>query len=189
MERLLHLYRFWEYFTKFTCNLSFFFTRNGYETVKITEKLKIILNIEIFQQFGIWFSASLLIPVTSIHSFRLFIQPIFKSTTTQRRSQHNEDRPTCWSFTRKRYRQLRVRDLPKVHMRRQERNSNPRPFGRKASNIPTSHHASQCKILLPANFRRMPECLNLSLLSPKAQVYIVQPTYCSILRSLVNQHM
>src|SRR6218665_268311 len=39
------------------------------------------------------------------------------------------------SFTPKRHRQLRVKDLPNVPTWRLERNSNPRPFGRKASNL------------------------------------------------------
>ena len=45
------------------------------------------------------------------------------------------------SFTPKRYRQLRVKDLPmpKVLMRRLERDSNPWLFGRKVTNIPMSH--------------------------------------------------
>src|SRR6218665_1768172 len=45
----------------------------------------------------------------------------------------------CWSFTPKRRRQLRVKDLPKVLTWRLERDSNPRPFGRKATNLPMSH--------------------------------------------------
>jgi len=49
----------------------------------------------------------------------------------------------CRSFTPKRHRQLRMKDLPKVPMWRLERDSNLRPFGRKASNLPTSHHAPQ----------------------------------------------
>ena len=52
----------------------------------------------------------------------------------------------CRSFTPKRYRQLRVKDLPKVL---KWRDSNPRPFGRKATSLPMSHHASQ-----PPNFAR-----------------------------------
>src|SRR6218665_3814474 len=46
----------------------------------------------------------------------------------------------CRSFTPKRHRQLRVKVLPKVPTWRLERDSNPRPFGRKASTIPMSHH-------------------------------------------------
>src|SRR6218665_2906501 len=45
------------------------------------------------------------------------------------------------SFTPKRYRELRVKDLPKVLSWRLERDSNPRPFGRKATNVSMSHHA------------------------------------------------
>src|SRR6218665_99238 len=47
------------------------------------------------------------------------------------------------SCTPKRHRQLRGKDLPKVPMGRLERDSNPRPFGRKATNLLTSHNASQ----------------------------------------------
>src|SRR6218665_413763 len=47
----------------------------------------------------------------------------------------------CRSFTPKRHRQLRVKDLPKVPTWRPERDSNPRHFGRKAKNLPLSHHA------------------------------------------------
>src|SRR6218665_2120631 len=45
------------------------------------------------------------------------------------------------SFTPKRQRQLRVKDLPKVPTSRLTRDSNPRPFRRKMTNIPMSHHA------------------------------------------------
>src|SRR6218665_2690922 len=47
----------------------------------------------------------------------------------------------CWSFTLKRHRQLRVKDLPNVPACRPERESNPRPFGRKSANLPMTHHA------------------------------------------------
>src|SRR6218665_1012380 len=47
----------------------------------------------------------------------------------------------CWSFTSRRHRQLRVKDLPKVPTWRLERDSNPRPFGQKASNLPMNHHS------------------------------------------------
>src|SRR6218665_390869 len=47
----------------------------------------------------------------------------------------------CRSLTPKRHRQLRVKDLPTIPTRRLERDSNPRPFGRKATNLPMSHHA------------------------------------------------
>ena len=41
----------------------------------------------------------------------------------------------------KRHRQLQVKDLPNVRMWWLEWDSNPRPFGRKATNLPMSHHA------------------------------------------------
>ena len=44
----------------------------------------------------------------------------------------------------KRYRQLRVKDLPKVRTRRLEWDSNLRPSGRKAPNLPLTHQAPQC---------------------------------------------
>src|SRR6218665_56838 len=49
----------------------------------------------------------------------------------------------CRSFTPKRHRQLRVNDLPKVPTCWLEWDSKPRPFGRKALNLPTSHPAPQ----------------------------------------------
>jgi len=62
-----------------------------------------------------------------IHSFiRAFLQRLFKSTTNQRRSLH---------------RQLRLKDLPKVPTWLLERESNLRPVGRKAPNLPMSHNA------------------------------------------------
>src|SRR6218665_2655028 len=47
----------------------------------------------------------------------------------------------CRSFTPMSYRQLRVKDWPNVPTWRLERDSNPRPFGRNATNLPMSHHA------------------------------------------------
>src|SRR6218665_2915414 len=46
----------------------------------------------------------------------------------------------CRSFTPKRHRQLRVKDLPKVPTWRLERNSNPRPSDRKALTLPKRHY-------------------------------------------------
>src|SRR6218665_1165158 len=40
-------------------------------------------------------------------------------------------------------RQLRVKDLPKIPTWRLERDSSQRPFGRKTSNLPMSHHVPQ----------------------------------------------
>src|SRR6218665_1547944 len=50
------------------------------------------------------------------------------------------------SFTPKRHRQLRVKDLSHVTKWRLERDSNPRPFRPKASNLPMSHHVSHVVI-------------------------------------------
>src|SRR6218665_1642585 len=47
----------------------------------------------------------------------------------------------CRSCMPKRHRHLRVKD--KVPTWQPERDSNPRPFGRKATNLPMSHHAPQ----------------------------------------------
>src|SRR6218665_658736 len=47
----------------------------------------------------------------------------------------------CRSSTPKRHRQLQVKDLPKVSTWRLERDSSPRPFGRKASTLPMGYHA------------------------------------------------
>src|SRR6218665_583508 len=52
----------------------------------------------------------------------------------------NAARMLCWSFTLRHHRQLRVKDLPKVPTWRPEWDLNPRPFGRKATNLPMSHH-------------------------------------------------
>ena len=49
--------------------------------------------------------------------------------------------------TLKDYRQLRVKDLPKVPTWRLNWNSNLRLFGRKAANLPLSHHAQHLVIL------------------------------------------
>src|SRR6218665_3299030 len=50
----------------------------------------------------------------------------------------------CRSFTPKRHRQLRVKELPKVRTWRLERDSNPRPSGRQLSTLPMSHLVPQC---------------------------------------------
>ena len=47
----------------------------------------------------------------------------------------------CRSFTPKHHRQLGVKDLPKVPM--WQLDSNTRPFGRKATNLPMSYNAPQ----------------------------------------------
>src|SRR6218665_3830618 len=53
----------------------------------------------------------------------------------------------CRSFMPKRHRQLQVKDLSKVPTWRLERDSNPRPLGRKATNLLMRHQASQYTIL------------------------------------------
>jgi len=53
----------------------------------------------------------------------------------------NTVRILCRSFTPKRQRQLQVKDLPNGPTWLPERGKNPRPFGRKATNLPMSHHA------------------------------------------------
>jgi len=57
------------------------------------------------------------------------------------RSTHDKARIPSQSFKPKHHRQLRMKDLPKIPMWQLERNSNPWPFGRKALNLPMSHHA------------------------------------------------
>src|SRR6218665_1877557 len=51
------------------------------------------------------------------------------------------------TVTPKRHMQLRVKDLSRVPMWRLERDSNPRPFGGKASNLPISHHVPHVRCL------------------------------------------
>ena len=65
-----------------------------------------------------------------IHSFTLFLQHLFKSTTTQRHSRDSKDT-------------VLEKDLPKVPTWQPEWNLNPQPFGRKATNLPMSHHSPQ----------------------------------------------
>src|SRR6218665_2518781 len=50
-------------------------------------------------------------------------------------------RTLCQSFMPKRHWQLREKDLPKAPTWRPERDSNPRPSGLKALNLPINHHA------------------------------------------------
>ena len=58
------------------------------------------------------------------------------------RSAPDTARILCQSFTK---RQLRVKHLPKVLTWPLERDSNWRSFGRKAPNLPMSHHAQLCR--------------------------------------------
>src|SRR6218665_1623820 len=57
------------------------------------------------------------------------------------RSASDTARILCRSFTSKHHRQLRVEGL--VSTWRLERDSNPRPYGRKASTQPMRHHVPQ----------------------------------------------
>src|SRR6218665_1657112 len=75
-----------------------------------------------------------------IHSDHLYST---SSSPLVLRSAPHTARILCRSVTPKRHRQLRVKDLPKVPTRRLERDSNPRPFERKASNQQISRHAPQ----------------------------------------------
>src|SRR6218665_1618626 len=83
-----------------------------------------------------------------IHSFRLFIQHL--SSPLLLRGASDTAWILCRSFTPKRHRQLRVKDLPNGPKWRVERDSNPQSFARKATNLPMSHHAldSNCCIFL-----------------------------------------
>ena len=65
------------------------------------------------------------------------------STTLLLRGASDTARILCRSFTPKRHRQLQVKALPKVSTWRPEWDSNQWPFGRKATNLPMSHHAPQ----------------------------------------------
>src|SRR6218665_1269653 len=53
----------------------------------------------------------------------------------------NTARILCRSFTPKRHRLLQAKDFPKVPKCQPELDSNSRPFGQKATNLPMSHHA------------------------------------------------
>src|SRR6218665_685535 len=86
-----------------------------------------------------------------IHSFihAISIAPLQVHYTTQVHYTiyyTDTTRMLCRSFTPKRHRQLRVKDLLKVPTWRLERDWNPRPFGRKASNISMRHHDAQLSV-------------------------------------------
>src|SRR6218665_1279764 len=75
-----------------------------------------------------------------IHSFMPFLYRLLKSRPTIFRSAPDKARILCRSSTPKHHRQLRVKDLTKVPAWRLERDSNPRPCGRKASTLPPMRH-------------------------------------------------
>src|SRR6218665_3181053 len=69
-----------------------------------------------------------------IHSFRLF----YSASSSPLLLRGAPDTARIMYFTPKGHRQLRVKDLPKVHTWWLERDSNRRPFGRKGPNLPMS---------------------------------------------------
>src|SRR6218665_1210870 len=77
------------------------------------------------------------IPIRA-NSFRPFYSA--SSSPSLLRSTSDTARILCRSFTPKSHRQLRVKDLPKVPTWQLDRDSNPRPSGRKASTLPKRHH-------------------------------------------------
>jgi len=99
-------------------------------------------------------SQTLIIPIHSfIHSTSspLLLRGAPDTARIQRRS-----------FTPKRHRKLWVKDLPKVPTWRLERNSNPWPFGRKASNLRMSHHVPHLYVprMVEISIRScLPSCL------------------------------
>ena len=94
-----------------------------------------------------------------IHSFHFYSA---SSSPLLLRSAPDTARMLCLSFTPKRHKQLRVKDLPKVPTWRLERDSNPRPSSQKASTLPKRHHlprqhqpmAYQNKASIRSIFRR-----------------------------------
>src|SRR6218665_403854 len=70
----------------------------------------------------------------------------------------------CRSFTPKCHTHLRVKDFPKVLTRRLERDLNPRPFGRKATNLPIGHHAPRMCMCEDVRFVQTYNLFNLFLI-------------------------
>src|SRR6218665_557659 len=90
-----------------------------------------------------------------IHSFiHLFIQTISIAPLQvhyySEASQNNTD--TISEFHAELPQATAVKDLPKVPTWRLERDSSPQPFGRKATNLPMSHHAPEKYIQQNASF-------------------------------------
>ena len=94
----------------------------------------------------------LLASMESKHYIHSFIYSGYFYSTSSSPLLPRGARDTAWilcpSFNPKRHRQLRVKDLPKVPTWQLERDSNPRPFGRKAPNLPMSHYASLHVLIL-----------------------------------------
>src|SRR6218665_2390921 len=92
--------------------------------------IKIYTNFAIKLQFTNSIKRAISIAPLQVHNYIL-------------RDASDTARTLCQSFTPKRHMQLRVKDLPKVPTWRLERDSNTRPFGRKATNLPLSRHAQK----------------------------------------------
>ena len=99
-------------------------------------------------------TAGVSLPLSDIVTFHSFLQTISVTPLVRYYSEAlpTQHRILCRSSTPKHHRQLRVRvkDLPKVPTRRLERDSNPRPSGRKASTLPMRHHVP-CPIIKSLN--------------------------------------
>ena len=83
---------------------------------------------------------------TCMHTYTFIHSGYFYSTSSCRllfRGSPDTAQILCQSFMLKRHRQLQVKDLLKVPTWWLEWDSNPRPFGRKATNLPMSHYAPQ----------------------------------------------
>ena len=85
--------------------------------------------------------------LTCMQSARIIQKPTFYYSfipgisTAPLQVHYYSPRILCRSFTAKRHMQLRMKDLPKVPTWRPERDSNQRPFGRKATSSPMRYHA------------------------------------------------
>src|SRR6218665_3430056 len=98
-----------------------------------------LLTLIIIKYSRIGFSEFL--PINSIiHSGHFYSA---SSRSLQLRSAPDTARILCRSFTPKRHMELRVKNWPKVHTRRLERDSNPRPSGRKVLTLAT-HDQHAC---------------------------------------------
>src|SRR6218665_2955501 len=85
---------------------------------------------------------------SSIHSF-IHSGHVYSASSSQLllRSTPDTAQILCRSFKPNRHRQLRVKDLPKVPTWQIERDSNPRPSGRKGITLPMYHHIPSSSLL------------------------------------------
>src|SRR6218665_2284775 len=87
----------------------------------------------------------------------------------------------CRSFTPRRHRQLRVKDLPMVPTWRLERDSNPGPSGRQLSTLPMGHRV-QRRVSLSLSLFSLSLCLFMSVcLSLSLRIVacvLVRPIFC-----------